>query len=179
MRSVFFIILFILFFGGKIFAQIPVDTVFKYSRLDTSYVYDNNKITLIPTTNIKMQVPESFNIVPEIPGLVNPITATSYEFKEYVGTSYIMLDEAMKKQNFEAQGVKLLEKQDFITNTGITGLLYRFEIYIDGVRYERIMLLAGDYHNTMWINVNFLYDFKSVVETLILKSLKTLTFNTI
>lgn len=153
--------------------QFGMDTAFYYAKVDTNFVFNESKEIIIPRTNVQIQVPEHFIVVEEIPGLVNPASSTSFEFKEYSGTSYIMLDRNIMQQDFEAQSVTFVRREDFVAKNGMTGFMYEFEFEIDGVAYSRLTLVAGDYHNTVWINVNLLKTFKKKLTSLVEECLKT------
>ena len=176
MLKFLFIILFIIN-SLQLFCQNPIDSIMReIGRLDTTFVYKEELLVHIPNTNIKIQPPNHFLFSQELPGYIHSGTTTTIEFKEIHGTSYIMIDAGMTAENFSKQNATLLDKKEFITKNELTGILYLLEFEMNGKKYQRYMLLAGDYNDTMWVNASFLKSNKEHIEGIILKSLLTLEF---
>lgn len=156
------------------FAQFPTDSVIKnISKVESDFVYDETQIVNIPGTHIKMQPPEHFMVSEAIPGLLHPGTSTTVQVQEITGTSYVMIRQAMTPEHFESQGVHLVSATDVTMHDGKGGVLYLVEFTVNGFDYERLMLFAGDYNNTIWINANYPKSAKRILQNIITESLLT------
>lgn len=144
---------------------------------NSDYVSDGTQVVDIPGTNIKMQPPEHFLVSEAIPGLIHPGSSTTVQVQEVVGTSYIMIQQAMTPEHFESQGVTLISTTEVEMDNGMGGILYLVEFTVKGYDYERLMLFAGDYNNTIWINANYPKSAKSVLLKVITKSLLTAQYS--
>ena len=66
-----------------------------------------------------------------------------------------MISQAMTDKHFRSQGVRLISTNEVTMQDGKGGILYLVEFEASGIIYERLMLFAGDYNNTIWINANY------------------------
>ncbi|HOZ29346.1 MAG TPA: hypothetical protein PLL66_00345 [Bacteroidales bacterium] len=155
-------------------AQFPSDSIIKnFSSIEADFTYNEEEVVLIPGTHIKMQPPEHFLVSKEIPGLIHPGTSTTVQVQEITGTSYVMIQQAMTPEHFESQGVSLITSYPVKMLDGKTGIIYLVEFIVNGFNYERIMLFAGDYNNTIWINANYPKSAKELLQDILIKSLLT------
>ncbi len=136
-------------------------------------VYSDGKPVQIPGTNVTITPPEHFLVSESIPGLLHPGSSTTVQVQEVIGTSYIMLQQAMTPEHFESQNVTLISEEEVTLNNGMGGVLYLVEFTVKGYEYERLMLFAGDYNNTIWINANYPKSAKSLLHDLLVESLLT------
>jgi hypothetical protein len=139
-------------------AQVPMSQGFNkdISKSMSNLVPEPGQVIKVPGTNISMVPPEHFIISEELPGFVNFSYSSTIQVAEVTGTSYVMISEGMTKENFEEQNFSLIEKKEVKLNNGQQGILYRLKFVTqDGIDFERLLLFAGDYHNTLCISVNF------------------------
>lgn len=149
------------------FGQLEVNS----SGLNSNY--SDGTPVLIPGTNIMMTPPEHFLVSESIPGLIHPGSSTTVQVQEVVGTSYVMIKQAMTPEHFESQNVTLISEEDIKMSNGMGGVLYLVEFTVKGYQYERLMLFAGDYNNTIWINANYPKSTKALLYDLLVESLLT------
>jgi len=149
------------------FGQLEVNS----SGLNSNY--SDGTPVLIPGTNIMMTPPEHFLVSESIPGLIHPGSSTTVQVQEVVGTSYVMIKQAMTPEHFESQNVTLISEEDIKMSNGMGGVLYLVELTVKGYQYERLMLFAGDYNNTIWINANYPKSTKALLYDLLVESLLT------
>ncbi|HNQ68557.1 MAG TPA: hypothetical protein PKN32_09270 [Bacteroidales bacterium] len=155
-------------------AQFLTDSIIKnFSNIEADFTYNESEVVSIPGTHVKLQPPEHFLVSKEIPGLIHPGTSTTVQVQEIVGTSYVMIQQAMTPEHFESQGVTLISSSPVKMVDGKTGILYLVEFTVNGFQYERLMLFAGDYNNTIWINANYPKSAKDLLQDLLTKSLLT------
>lgn len=165
------LLLVVIFCNAQLF---PTDSIIKnFSNIEADFTYDETALVEIPGTHIKMQAPEHFLVSKEIPGLIHPGTSTTVQVQEIVGTSYVMIQQAMTPEHFESQGVTLISSSPVKMVDGKSGILYLVEFTVSGFNYERLMLFAGDYNNTIWINANYPTSAKELLQDLLTKSLLT------
>ncbi|MDD3741330.1 MAG: hypothetical protein PHH30_08810 [Bacteroidales bacterium] len=155
-------------------AQFPSDSIIKnIGSIEADFIYDESELVAIPGTHVKLQAPEHFLVSKEIPGLIHPGTSTTVQVQEIIGTSYVMIQQAMTPEHFESQGVTLVSSSPVKMVDGKSGILYLVEFKVNGFMYERLMLFAGDYNNTIWINANYPQSAKELLQDLLTKSLLT------
>jgi hypothetical protein len=164
----------LLLYAALCFAQFPTDSIINnIGKVESDFVYDETQLVLIPGTNIQMQPPEHFMVSEAIPGMIHPGTSTTVQVQEILGTSYVMIQQAMTAEHFASQGVTLISSTDVTMQDGRGGVLYLVEFEVNGFLYERLMLFAGDYNNTIWINANYPQSAKRILQDIITQSLLT------
>jgi hypothetical protein len=133
--------------------------------------YDKQLIDTVPGFNIAIIPPEHFIFAKDIPGYIHPGTSASMQIKEIDGTSWPIIDRTMTAEHFESQGVTFIHREEVELKSGISGVLYTVSFTAKGVPFERIMLFAGDYNKTIWINANYPVMVKKTVIKPIINSL--------
>ncbi|MBN2779184.1 MAG: hypothetical protein JXR36_16245 [Bacteroidales bacterium] len=163
------------FFISVVFLLFTV-TAFSQTNLGENALQTNytpGELVQIPGTSVTLVPPEHFLVSENIPGLLHPGSSTTVQVQEVIGTSYIMIDQAMTPEHFESQNVTLISKENVKMQNGMSGVLYLVEFTVKGYDYERIMLFAGDYNNTIWINANYPTSAKSLLYDVLVECLLT------
>ncbi|MBO7133944.1 MAG: hypothetical protein J6W06_07290 [Bacteroidales bacterium] len=137
------------------------------------FVYDESKMVAIPQTNIRIQPPEYFVYSDSLPGFVHVGTMSSIQVEEVVGTSYILISEAMDSAYFASQGMRLVSVEPVVMHDGSDALLFTAEMKLKGFVFERLILMSGDYHYTMWINAGYIKLMANKMRPLVLQSMLT------
>ncbi len=135
--------------------------------------YTQGELVRMPETNVMMAPPEHFLVSEAIPGLIHPGSSTTVQVQEITGTSYVMIQQAMTPEHFESQNVTLISEEQVTMSNGMGGVLYLVEFKVKGYDYERLMLFAGDYNNTIWINANYPKSAKNLLHDILVESLLT------
>ncbi|HOK38770.1 MAG: hypothetical protein WHW07_04050 [Bacteroidales bacterium] len=146
------------------------------TKIDSEFEYNPELLQQIPGTSIKIQAPEHFLFSENIPGFIHPGTSSTIQIQEIIGTSWVMIRQAMTPEHFESQGTHLVSQTEITMQDGKSGILYLVEFQANGYDYERLMLFAGDYHNTIWINANYPKSTKSVIRDILIESILTAQF---
>ena len=143
------------------------------TAVDESFVYDESKMVAIPQTNIRIQPPEYFIYSDSLPGFMHVGTMSSIQVEEVAGTSYVMISRAMDSAYFASQGMKLLSVEPVVMHDGNDGLLFTAEMKLKGFVFERLILMTGDYHYTIWINAGYIKMLRNKMRPIILQSMLT------
>ncbi|MBO7652719.1 MAG: hypothetical protein J6S84_08435 [Bacteroidales bacterium] len=143
------------------------------TAIDESFVYDESKMVAIPNTNIKIQPPEYFMYSDSVPGFLHLGTMSSIQVEEVVGTSYLLISMAMDSAYFATQGMTLISVEPVVMHDGSDGLLFTAEMKLKGFVFERLILMSGDYHYTIWINAGYIKLLKDKLKPVILQSMLT------
>ena len=143
------------------------------TAVDENFVYDESKMVAIPNTNIKIQPPEYFQYSDSVPGFLHVGTMSSIQVEEVVGTSYLLISRAMDSAYFESQGMKLISVEPVVMHDGSDGILFTAEMKLKGFVFERLILMSGDYHFTIWINAGYIKLLSNKLKPVILQSLLT------
>jgi len=141
--------------------------------VDESFVYDESKMVAIPETNIRIQPPEYFLYSDSLPGFMHVGTMSSIQVKEVVGTSYPLISMAMDSAYFASQGMTLTSVEPILMHDGSEGVLFTAEMKLKGFVFERLILMSGDYHYTMWINAGYIKLMRNKMRPVILQSILT------
>jgi hypothetical protein len=163
----FFISVVFLLFTVTAFSQTNIGA----GALQTNYT--PGELVQIPGTSVTLVPPEHFLVSENIPGLLHPGSSTTVQVQEVIGTSYVMIDQAMTPEHFESQNVTFVSKEYVKMQNGMSGVLYLVEFTVKGYDYERLMLFAGDYNNTIWINANYPSSAKSLLYDVLVECLLT------
>ena len=70
-----------------------------------------------------------------------------------------------------------ISKEKFVSDHGVKGIQYKFWFELEGNKYVRYMVYAGDLSTTLWLNITYPKMLEELVEMEILKSIKTITLN--
>ncbi len=143
------------------------------TSISGDFVFDENKMVAIPNTNIKIQPPEYFKYSESVPGFVHVGTMSSIQVEEVVGTSYLLIAMAMDSAYFATQGMTLISTEPVVLRDGSEGILYTAEMKLKGFVFERLVLMSGDYHYTIWINAGYIKMLSSKLKPIVLQSILT------
>lgn len=143
------------------------------TAVDESFVYDDSKMVAIPKTNIRIQPPEYFIYSDSLPGFMHVGTMSSIQVEEVAGTSYIMISRAMDSAYFASQGMKLISVEPVVMHDGSDGMLFTAEMKLQGFVFERLILMSGDYHYTIWVNAGYIKLMRTKMKPIILQSMLT------
>ena len=143
------------------------------TTVSDNFVYDESKMVAIQNTNIRIQPPEYFQYSDSIPGFVHVGTMSSIQVEEVVGTSYLLISRAMDSAYFATQGMTLISVEPVVMHDGSDGLLFTAEMKLKGFVFERLVLMSGDYHFTMWINAGYIKLMSNKLKPIILQSMLT------
>lgn len=135
-------------------------------------VYDQSKLIQAPNTNVFLIPPEHFVADPTINGFVHPGSATTIQIIEIPDKPYTVIDEAMSEKHIKSQGYIFKERQEMITETGKTSVVYFVGFTSNDVEYERAMFFTGE-QKTVWINVNYPLSIKKLVFPAVVATLKS------
>ena len=143
------------------------------TMVSDNFVYDESKMVAIPSTNIRIQPPEYFQYSDSLPGFLHVGTMSSIQVQEVVGTSYLLISMAMDSAYFASQGMRLISVEPVVMHDGSDGLLFTAEMKLKGFVFERLILMSGDYHFTMWINAGYIKLMRDKLRPIILQSMLT------
>ncbi|MBR6067380.1 MAG: hypothetical protein IKP45_06220 [Bacteroidales bacterium] len=143
------------------------------TAVSEGFVYDESKMVAIPNTNIRIQPPEYFKYSDSVPGFLHVGTMSSIQVEEVVGASYLLISRAMDSAYFASQGMRLISVEPVVMHDGSDGLLFTAEMKLKGFVFERLILMSGDYHFTMWINAGYIKLMSNKLKPIILQSMLT------
>lgn len=143
------------------------------TAVSEGFVYDESKMVAIPNTNIRIQPPDYFKYSDSVPGFLHVGTMSSIQVEEVVGTSYLLISRAMDSAYFASQGMRLISVEPVVMHDGSDGLLFTAEMKLKGFVFERLILMSGDYHFTMWINAGYIKLMSNKLKPIILQSMLT------
>ena len=143
------------------------------TAVSEGFVYDESKMVAIPNTNIRIQPPEYFKYSDSVPGFLHVGTMSSIQVEEVVGTSYLLISREMDSAYFASQGMRLISVEPVVMHDGSDGLLFTAEMKLKGFVFERLILMSGDYHFTMWINAGYIKLMSNKLKPIILQSMLT------
>lgn len=143
------------------------------TMVSDNFVYDESKMVAIPSTNIRIQPPEYFQYSDSLPGFMHVGTMSSIQVQEVVGTSYLLISMAMDSAYFASQGMTLISSEPVVMHDGSEGVLFTAEMKLKGFVFERLILMSGDYHFTIWINAGYIKLMRDKLRPIILQSMLT------
>jgi len=145
------------FFAIISFAQVPMNlsTNGELQGASDAYVTKPGESVMIPNTHVKIVPPEHFMFSAELQGFIHAGTSSTMQVSEIIGTSYIMVAKSLTPEYIQSQSFRFIEKRDITTNDGHDGCMFILGFTNKGVDYERLMFFAGDYNNTIWVNVSY------------------------
>jgi hypothetical protein len=98
---------------------------------------------------------------------------SSIQVEEVVGTSYLLIAMAMDSAYFATQGMTLISSEPIVMRDGSEGILYTAEMKLNGFVFERLVLMSGDYHYTIWINAGYIKMLSPKLKHIVLQSILT------
>ncbi|HPG72783.1 MAG TPA: hypothetical protein PLM49_00720 [Bacteroidales bacterium] len=159
-------------------AQVPLSltTAGELQPGADAFVVKPGESVMIPETHVKMIPPEHFMFSPDLKGFIHAGTSSVMQVSEIIGTSFIMVSKNLTPEYIASQKFVFKEKEEISTLHGANGVIYVLGFSNKGVDYERLMFLAGDYHNTIWINVSYPAASRKILYDTIKESLLTAQF---
>lgn len=145
--------------------------IMKYYSTVNETSYDLKKLDSIENTRVALIPPEHFIFDKNIPGYIHPGTSSSIQVKDIEGTSWAVIDQGMTKEHFEKQGVTFVDRKEIELYSGLSGVIYTVSFKAKGAKFERLMMLAGDYNYTIWLNANYPVELKNTIIDPIMSSL--------
>lgn len=159
------------------YAQVEVGKVISdLQRLDVDFEYSDTLLQRVPTTHVAMQPPEYFLLSAKVPGFVHVGSSATIQVQEIRGASYVAVQSVMTVEHMQKQGLRLLSTDEITMQNGYNGVLYTTEFELDGQTYQRLMLFAGTYNNTLWISANYPAASQKLLRNVLLQSLLTARF---
>ncbi|MCI4669244.1 MAG: hypothetical protein MRZ79_14005 [Bacteroidia bacterium] len=110
---------------------------------------------MVAKTKASLTPPEHFKVAEQFYGFIHGESSSTILIQELEGTSYLLLKQGMTPEYFASQGFTYISAEDIITTSGLKGILYRMSFTVQETEFERLMLFAGDYHQTFWLVGNY------------------------
>jgi len=136
--------------------------------------------TKVPNTSITITPPEHFMMSNQFSGFIHAGTGSTILIQEKIGIPFVYYKGENAKENFESQGVTLVEERALKTNLGKPCYVYVLSFKVieaeKEIVFERILLLTGDYNNTIVLNANYPVMVKEVIFEVLMNSLLSVEF---
>jgi hypothetical protein len=159
------------------YSQVSLDSIMREKMIfKEEFTFNEEFLVKIPETSIQIMPPEHFIFSEQVPGFIHIGTSATIQITEIKGTSYVMLKNGLTEKNLKDQNVQLLNNYEIEMLDGTPGHLFQVEFTSNNIKYLRYILLAGDYHNTMWISGSYAYRAKEIIEDILLQSMLTAKF---
>ena len=134
----------------------------------------------MPNTSVTITPPEHFIMSNQFAGFIHMATGSTILVQETEGVPFVYYKGENASENFEKQGVTLVEERTLKTNSGKPCYAYvlSFKVEESGkeVVFERILLLTGDYNKTIMLNANYPVIVKELIFEVLMNSLLSVEF---
>lgn len=129
-------------------------------------------------TKISIILPEGFTKVDGQSAFVHNGSASSFQAQEVPGIASVYSMKAFTKENIEQNNtdITFISEEDLITDSGAEAKLVTVGFNTQGMDFERIMFITGDYNYSVIINCNYPKMTKKLLYEKVKKSLLSVRF---
>jgi hypothetical protein len=140
-------------------------------------------VVIIPThsdANLSMLIaPEGFEISEAFNGYIHYQLGAAIIMTFIENVNFVKLTDGMNEEFYNKNGLTFISQTSITTDNGTEGQLYKFSFVIDEKDFIRYMVYIGDINNTLWMSITYPQKAEVLAEDAILKSLQTVTLNTV
>lgn len=138
----------------------------------------------IPDSSVSFTPPLYFQKIEQEGALafIHPGAFSSVQMKVLEGIPYTRISESVNQEAMDPQGVNVLVREDLTTYAGQDGVMFLLSYTIENpendtpINFERLMLLTGTYHKTIWIDANYPVQARSLLYNVLRESLLSVEF---
>lgn len=123
--------------------------------------------------------PEGFIISEAYNGYVHFQTSTTVLIQRYENVNLFQLRDAMTEEFYQKNNLRFISQEDFKTEDGTNGIMYRCEFELKDTKFVRYMVYIGDLNHTLWINITYPDVVEALVKEPLLNSIYTTTFKAV
>ncbi len=142
------------------------------------------KRVYIPDSSVSFIPPLYFQKIDQEGALafIHPGAFASVQMKVLEGIPYTRISESVTQEILDPQGVKVLVREDMTTYAGQNGVMFLLSYTIENpennipINFERLMLLTGTYHKTIWLDANYPVQARSLLYLVLRDSLLSIEF---
>jgi hypothetical protein len=164
LRSAFLLLLTVIPICG--YAQVDID-----DDSDSSLVYITPEVGIYDLSCITP--PSGFTVSDQFNGYINKNTSSTILVQLITGLNYINLAAGINSQHWASQQLTEVSRQDFSTESGMSGILFKLSFSVSETPMFRYMYITGDLSRTVWINATYPAQFDELISPFILSSLRT------
>lgn len=128
---------------------------------------DLNMITPPPT----FKSSDAFN------GYISIQNSSAIIMTQINNANYLKIAEGMNDTFYAANKLNFVSKESFTSENGVKGVYFKLWFEMEGNKYVRYMVYAGDLTTTLWLNITYPQVMEELVEMEIIKSINTITLN--
>lgn len=130
----------------------------------------------VPGSKISMVPPEGFELSKDFQGFIHLASTSAIQVTDHPGVSPISLKFSFTREVLEPQGITLISQEDVTTNAGAPSTLVLVSFNVEGMNFERYILVTGNHNNMYIINANYPKMTKELIQDEMKKALLTVQF---
>lgn len=124
-----------------------------------------------------IEPPATFEPSDAFNGYISLENSSAIMMTQINNANYLKIAEGMNDEFFAKNKLNFISEENFVSEHGIKGIIYKFWFELKGDRYIRYMVYAGDLSTTLWLNITYPEMLQELVEMEILKSIETINLN--
>lgn len=159
---------------------------FGYAQIDTLRTSDNSEYQdsvqyvqpEMVDPNLDMIVPpKSFVVSEAFNGYISYENSTAIIMTQINNANYLKIAEGMNETFYKANSLNFISKENFTSNNGVKGVMFKLWFELKGDKYIRYMVYSGDLEKTLWLNITYPQMLEELIEMEVLESVKTINLN--
>jgi hypothetical protein len=136
--------------------QVKSYLVFAMFLLGSFSLIAQDAIKHIQGTRVSMLIPDGFEPQAGQPVYFHSGSAATIQVKEVPGIASVYTMKAFTKQALEEnEGVKFVSEESLKTKDGLEAKFIVVAFNVEGMDFERMMLITGDYNYSVILNANY------------------------
>ncbi len=156
---------------------ITIFSVATFFYTETVSAQEKGKYQPFEGTRVSMVLPEGFEKMPQQPVYFHQGSGSTVQITEVPDIAAVYTIQAITKEALEQnEGVTFVSSEDVQMASGLDAKLVVVAFNVEGMDYERIMFITGDYNYSVIINVNYPKMTKKLLFDVLKKSLITAKF---
>jgi len=156
---------------------VTIFLVANFFYTETVSAQEKGKYQSFEGTRVSMVLPEGFEKMPEQAVFFNQGSGATIQVKEVPDIAGVYTMQAFTKEALEEnEGVTFVSSEEVQLASGLDAKLIVVAFNVEGMDYERIMFVTGDYNYSVIINANYPKMTKKLLFDVLKKSLITAKF---
>lgn len=121
--------------------------------------------------------PEGFEVTDKFNGYLHLQASTAIIMTMIENANYINLERGMTEEFFAEKHMTLLKKEEFTSDYGFPGLIYKCSFVLQEMDFIRYFVYAGDLNRTLWLNITYPVKMEGLVEGEVMKAIRSINLN--
>lgn len=152
------------------------------AQTDTSQAGQSDSLTVVTPEQKNADLnmitpPEGFEATDKFNGYLHSQASTAIIMTMIENSNYINMERGMTDEFFAQKQMTLVKKEEFTSDHGFSGLIYKCTFVLQEMNFVRYFVFAGDLNRTLWLNITYPLQMEGLVEGEVMKAIRSINLN--